>query len=230
MQMDPIDQSAARKRLFELILAADRAEANELLDLWAAQSSYREVILLFLEPVLTEIGERWIDEEITLAQGYVAGKIAEDILAKAINKGEYEQNSTADKGVAVIGNIEDDFHALGRKMVGTFLRMAGWEVHDLGPDVLADQFVAKAIEVGASVIGASAMMYSTAENIKKLRRAIDAAGLKGKVMLAVGGAVFKLRPELVDEVGGDATTNSAVNAAKLFDDLRQRSNQGKSRE
>ncbi len=211
-----------RKNILKLIIETERASANELLDKLAAKSSYRDVILSYLEPVLSDIGEMWIKEEITLAQGYVAGKIAEDILEKAINSGEYSQKETDSKGTVVIGNIEDDYHALGRKMVVTFLKMGGWQVYDMGSDVTAAEFVVKAIEVDACIIGASAMMYSTAENIKKLRHEIDAAGLKDKVLLAVGGAVFKLRPELVHEVGGDGTVNSAVNAPRLFDELQQR--------
>ncbi|MEI6877096.1 MAG: hypothetical protein WCL50_18435, partial [Spirochaetota bacterium] len=43
------------------------------------------------------------------------------------------------KGKAVIGNIEEDFHGLGRRLVASFLRTSGWEVHDLGNDVAAER-------------------------------------------------------------------------------------------
>lgn len=220
--MSSDDLGNERKDLLDLIIKSDRASANALLDKLAVKSSYRDVILSHLEPVLTDIGEMWIVEELSLAQGYVAGKIAEDILAKAIHSGEYSAAEKSSKGTVVIGNTEDDYHALGRKMVATFLKMSGWQVHDLGNDVLAEDFVSKAIEVNACIIGVSAMMYSTADNIKKLRHEMDTRGLKDKVLLAVGGAVFKLRPELVHEVGGDGTANSAVNAPKLFEELYQR--------
>lgn len=211
-----------KKNLMDLILDTDRERANQLLDSLASQSSYQDVIFSYLEPVLFDIGDLWVEEEISLAQGYVAGKIAEDILEKALLSEKIEVEKQGHAGVAVVGNIEDDYHALGRKMVVTFLRMSGWEVHDLGNDVLAKEFVDKAIEVNASVIGASAMMYSTAENIKKLRHEIDSRGLTDKLQLAVGGAVFRLRPELVAEVGGDGTANSAINAPKMFNELQQK--------
>jgi methylmalonyl-CoA mutase cobalamin-binding domain/chain len=104
-------------------------------------------------------------------------------------------------------------------MVGIFLQTAGWQVYGLCIDVTAEEFVEKALEVDARVIGASAMIYTTAVNIKKLRDEIDRRGLKGHVQLAVGCVVFKLRPELVAEVGGDGTTASAVNAPALFEEL-----------
>lgn len=208
-----------RQRLTALILSADRDAANAFLETWAAQSSYREVFLSLLEPVLKEIGEMWEEEELSLAQGYVAGKIAEDLLTKMARSGEQAKGRPNSKGPVVIGNIEDDYHELGKKMVCTFLQTAGWRVYDLGPDVTADEFVTKAVAVGARIIGVSAMMYTTAARIRSVREAIDARGLRGKVLLAVGGAVFKLQPELVHEVGGDGTIDAAINAPAFFDRL-----------
>ena len=123
----------------------------------------------------------------------------------------------------MLGNIEDDFHALGRRMVSLFSQAAGWEVVDLGNDVPAEELVAKAKALGARVIGASAMMYTTAKNIRRLREALDRGDLTGRVQLAVGGAVFNLRPELVAEVGGDGTARSALAAPALFEELARRS-------
>ena len=104
-------------------------------------------------------------------------------------------------------------------MVGTFLKAAGWQVYDLGIDVTPEEFISKALEVDARIIGASAMIFTTAMNTKKLRQKIDNRRLRGRLQLAVGGAVFKLRPELVEEVGGDGSTNNALNAPALFDEL-----------
>jgi len=89
----------------------------------------------------------------------------------------------------------------------------------LGNDVPPQDFIAAVLEHDARVIGVSAMMLTTAENIRALRIEIDAQGLGGKVQLAVGGAVFKLRPELTHEVGGDGTASSAIQAPELFDRL-----------
>jgi methanogenic corrinoid protein MtbC1 len=95
-------------------------------------------------------------------------------------------------------------------------------VHDLGVDISPAQFLDKAEETGARVIGASAMMYSTAKNVARLREEIDRRGRTGRIQLAVGGAVFKLRPELVEAFGGDGTAASAVEASALFERLWQR--------
>ena len=204
----------AIQQLIEFILAGYRKEAMDLLDDWAGRFHWRQTINDLLEPALDEIGKRWAAEKISLAAGYLAGKIAEDVLLKAA---QAEEAVPETKGPIVIGNIEDDYHSLGRKLVGVFLKTAGWKVIDLGNDVLAADFVDAAVANNAKIIGVSAMMLTTAENIRKIRLEIDRRGLR--IKLAVGGAVFKVRPELVAEVGGDGTVSSAVDAPRLMDQL-----------
>ena len=211
------DHQGFRDTLFDLVLKAEREGAVDMLVGHAASHGFQSAVSDVLEPVLERIGEEWFRERISLAQGYVAGKIAEDVLTAAAAVRSDLQLDV--KGPVVLGNIEDDFHSLGRKMVAVFLRAAGWKVVDLGNDVLPGEFVDQALTHGARVIGVSAMMLTTAENIRGLRDELDSRGLSGRIRLAVGGAVFKLRPELVDEVGGDGTVPSAIQAPALFDRL-----------
>lgn len=206
-----------RQRILNEILAADRTQANVLIDEWAQKYGYERTITELLEPILHEIGVLWIDGKNSLAQAYIASKVIEDAMLKAAaEQGAIPQTK---KGPVVIGNIEDDYHALGRSLVVTFLRSDGWEVVDLGNDVLAETFVDTALDVGAKVIGVSAMMMTTALNIKKVRTEIDQRGLTHKLHLAVGGAVFIERPELVEEVGGDGTARNALAATELMEEL-----------
>lgn len=215
------DIQALRAELFDHIIEARRGNAVALLDAVGETRGLRYAVHEVLEPVLAEIGERWAKDKLSLAQGYVAGKVAEDILLKMAKSCPLPAGKR--KGPVILGNIEDDHHALGRKMVAIFLNAAGWEVLDLGNDVLPVQFVDKAEESGARIIGVSAMMLTTAENIVLVRRELDKRGLSGRVQLAVGGAVINLRPELVDILGGDGTCASAIQAPALFDILWARS-------
>lgn len=196
------------------MISSDRAAAAEIISQALASGiKPMQVISEILDPALVRLGRRWELETLSLAQGFVAAKIAEDAMLRCLPA---QAKLPTTKGAVVIGNIEDDFHSLGRRTVALFLSAAGWEVHDLGNDVPAEQFIEKALEVDASVIGASAMMQTTALNIRSLRELIDRRGLQQRLKLAVGGAVFNWRPELVAEVGGDGTARNAVNADELF--------------
>lgn len=209
-----MDSRSWADQLFEAMLKADRPAAVAVTDQFiAAGVPHDRIILDILDPALVRIGVLWEQESASLAQTFVAAKIAEDVLLRCLPGAGA---ATPHRSPVVIGNIEDDFHSLGRRIVGTFLRAAGWEVHDLGNDVPAEQFVDKAIEVHAVVIGVSAMMQTTALNIRKVRELIDARGLQGRLKLAVGGAVFNWRPDLVAEAGGDGTAQSAAGVDALL--------------
>jgi len=210
--------------LIEKFRLADRQGANALLDAWAAEHGYERLLTEVLDPTLILIGEEWgASEAFSLAQMYVAAKVTEDVLGKILSLKKASFEGPPAKGPVVIGNIEEDFHALGRKMLGTFLRTEGWIVHDLGNDVPAAVFVDKAQEVGARVIGVSAMIMTTARNIRRVRDEIDSRGLTGRIQLAVGGAVFRVCRGLAEEVGGDGTAPNALVAPALFERLWEQS-------
>ncbi len=206
--------------LIAMITNADRKGANRLLEEWVAEYGYDNLLVDVIGPVLREVGEMWQKEEFSLAHSYVASKIAEDAMEKFARATGDAQPGT--KGPVVLGNIEDDCHPLGCKLVEAFLKADGWKVSDLGIDIEAKIFVDEALNVGAKVIGVSAMIYTTAENIRDIRTEIEERGLKGRIQLAVGGAVFRLRPELVAQVGGDGTAADALEAPALFTRLWNR--------
>lgn len=203
-----------KEELLNAMLNADRPAAAAVIDRLIAEGVPAERIIVdILDQALVGIGELWERESASLAQGFVAAKIAEDVLLRCLPA----MGAAARHGSPVVlGNIENDFHSLGRRIVGTFLTAAGWEVYDLGNDVLAEHFVDKALEVRAVVIGVSAMMQTNALNIRKVRELIDARGLQDRLKLAVGGAVFNWRPDLVAEVGADGTARNAAGANALL--------------
>lgn len=211
-----MSQMIGPEPLIDAILNVDRPAAALLME-HALQNgvSPQRYMAEVLDPALAYLGDLWGKKEVSLAQAFVGAKIAEDVLTRCIPL-ENSNSPRGSKGVVVLGNIEDDFHSLGRNMVVAFLRAAGWLVHDLGNDVPAEVFLEQALQHNAAIIGASAMMQTTALNIRRVRELIDSQGLQGKLRLAVGGAVFNWRPDLVKEVGGDGTAANAASVDALF--------------
>ncbi|MDO9510620.1 MAG: cobalamin-dependent protein [Bacteroidales bacterium] len=214
-----MDTEEKKSLLADTINEGEKDKAVKLLSDWASQFGYKETIFTVLEPLLIEWGKLWMQGKLSLAHGYLSGKVAEEFYLIASQSKEFLSSKKRSKGTIILGNIEDDFHPLGRRLVNIFSNAAGWNIIDLGNDVPAELFVEKAIENKADIIAVSAMMFTTAKNIIKVRNEIDKNGLTDKVKLAVGGAVFKLRPELVAEIGGDATADNAIDAPALFDSL-----------
>jgi len=110
---------------------------------------------------------------------------AVEILEAALPKDRQQKKL----GVIVIGTVEGDIHDIGKGIIVTMLRVHGYEVHDLGRDIPISEFVAKAKELKADVVGSSAMMTTTQIGQKKLEQALKEAGLRDKVKTMVGGAV-----------------------------------------
>jgi len=211
--------------LLDAIAAGDRRAAEAVVDVWASTHGYMSAVTALIEPALQAVGDQWSTpgQAYVLAHGYLGAKLAESALAKALaDRSDSALIPAGSTGTVVLGNIEDDYHSLGRRMVRIFAEADGWAVHDLGNDVPAETFVEKAVETGARVIGVSAMMFSTAQNIRKVRAELDHRGLRGAVQLAVGGAVFVARPALAADVGGDGTCPNALSAPALFHDLASR--------
>lgn len=225
-----MDAGMAQAALFDLILQGKSEMADSLLAEFSSVQGYHATVESVLEPTLVLIGERWSKEQLSLAQGYIAGKVAEKFLLTIDKKDPHGSGSpfplVPPPGKVIIGNIEDDYHALGRRLVGIFLKAAGWQVEDLGNDVTAVEFVDAAERSGARVIGVSAMMHTNALNIIRVREELDRRSLTGSIMLAVGGAVFRSRPELAAMVGGDGTAENGFQVPALMLELQTRALSG----
>jgi methanogenic corrinoid protein MtbC1 len=95
-------------------------------------------------------------------------------------------------GIVVIGNLEGDrVHESAKEMVRKSLKEAQFKTVNLGKGVAADVFASKAKEVNADIIAVSVNTTPAKENLPKLIAAIEAAGLKGKVTVMIGGAAVK---------------------------------------
>jgi 5-methyltetrahydrofolate--homocysteine methyltransferase len=118
-------------------------------------------------------------------------------------------------GVIVIGNLEGDrVHQNSKDMVRKSLKKAQFKTIDIGKNVSAEMFASKAKEYNADIIAVSINTSMAKDNLNKLLPAIEAAGLKDKVTVMVGGvAVDEDDAEEVGVLYGD-TREEAVALAK----------------
>lgn len=170
-----------------------------------------------LERTVETIGKEQINRQVPLSEIYVNGRIIEaclDILIPIL-----ENDHKIDHlGKIVIGNAFGDYHALGRKIIATFLRMAGFDVTDLGLSVPNEKFVEVVKQKNASLICVSALILHTAEEVIKLRELLDKEGLK-HVKILVGGAPFNFEPRLVQTFKADAMAANGIEAIKAAKQL-----------
>jgi corrinoid protein of di/trimethylamine methyltransferase len=116
-------------------------------------------------------------------------------------------------GRVVIGTVDGDIHDIGKTLVATMLAANGFEVHDLGVSVRAEQFAAKAREVGADIVGLSALLTTTMVRQQDVIEALEDIGLRPQVRVMVGGA--PVTAEWASKIGADGTSEDAIGAVAL---------------
>ena len=120
-------------------------------------------------------------------------------------------------GVVVLGTTKGDIHEIGKTLVGTLLTAHGFRVHDLGVDVPGEKFAAKARELGADIVGVSALLTTTMRNQKGVIESLEKAGLRSTVKVMVGGAPVTRR--WAEEIGADGYAKDAMSAVALAREL-----------
>jgi corrinoid protein of di/trimethylamine methyltransferase len=114
-------------------------------------------------------------------------------------------------GKAVIGTVKGDLHDIGKNLVRMMMEGKGIEVIDLGVDVSAEKFVARAKEEGAQIIACSALLTTTMPGMKSVVEAATAAGIRDIVKIMVGGA--PVTENFCKSIGADIYTPDAATAA-----------------
>jgi len=123
------------------------------------------------------------------------------------------EENKGEKLKIVIGVVEGDTHDIGKNLVKIMLNTAGFEMYDLGRDVPLDNFVDKAIEVGASLICMSTLMTTTMDGMRIVIEKLKEKGIRDNVKVMVGGS--PISQKYANEIGADGYSANAVGAVKL---------------
>ena len=99
----------------------------------------------------------------------------------------------------MIGTVAGDLHDIGKNLVSMMIEGSGWEVIDLGVDVSTEKLLETAKANPNCVVGLSALLTTTMNNMADTVRKIKAE-LPNQVVL-VGGA--PLTDDFRKEIGAD---------------------------
>jgi corrinoid protein of di/trimethylamine methyltransferase len=204
--------------LDELVVSVQDGDAAQATDL--AQKALDEgaepvALVETLSAGMRAIGDRFATGEIFLPELMLAARAMQGAMGVIQPKLLESGAARAKRGVVVIGTVQGDVHEIGKDIAITMLRAAGFEVHDLGRDVNALDFVRRAEELRADVIGASALMTTTMPAQKELVDILVAKGLRQKYHVILGGA--PVTPEWVEEAGADSWGEDAGKAVKALE-------------
>ena len=164
-------------------------------------------------PGLSHVGEQFGLGELFLPDMMLAARAMQK--AVAILEPEMARQSATRKvvGRVVIGTVKGDIHEIGKNLVGMMLSTSGFEVHDLGVDVAPARFVEAAREHNADIIGVSALLTTTMAGQRTVVEALDAAGMRPRVKVIVGGAPAS--ESWASDIGADGYSEDAIGAVAL---------------
>ncbi|HSP88713.1 MAG TPA: corrinoid protein [Ignavibacteriaceae bacterium] len=123
-------------------------------------------------------GEYFVPEMLLSAQTMKTGlKILEPYLLK---------EKIGQSGTVILGTVKGDMHDIGKNLVGMMLEGGGFKVIDLGINTPLEKFIEKAKEYPDAVLGMSALLSTTMENMKLVIDRLKYEKLTNKVI--IGGA------------------------------------------
>jgi len=158
------------------------------------------------------VGKRFADSEYFIPDLVYSGEILKE--ATELVKPKLTQAADTKKlGKIVFGTVAGDIHDIGKDIVVFMLDVNGFEVIDLGVDVPVQKFIDKIKETGAPIVGLSGFLALAFDSMKETIEAIQAAGLRDKVKVMIGGG--QISEEIKKYTGADAFGKDAMAGVTL---------------
>lgn len=203
---------AALQTVFDAVVEGDRArvEAGVHAAL-AADMPAGKVLSDGLIAAMTEVGARFERQEFYVPEMLVAARAMKSGLA--ILKPQLAEGGIKAIGKVVLGTVKGDLHDIGKSLVGMMLEGAGFEIVDLGTDVPPAKFAEVARSSGANIVGLSALLTTTMQNMRATLEALEDMGIRQQVKVMIGGA--PVTEAFAKEIGADGYAPDASRAVAL---------------
>lgn len=202
------------QKAFEAIVESDEDMAAEVLDAGAAEGiTAVELLQEGFSKGMNELGEQFSRGEIFLPELIFATEVMKVVTDRVDEELAAKGDAGVEKGKVVIGTVEGDVHDIGKGICVSMLKASGFEVYDLGREVPADTFIEKAEDVGADIIGTSALLTTTMVVQQELENKLNEKGLRDKYATMVGGSPVTKR--WAEKIGATAYSEDASECCQV---------------
>ena len=202
------------KKLYEAVLNGDSKTSVAITkEAIAEKIDPMELITNHMIPAMDEVGRRFECSDYFVPELLLSARAMKSALE--LLRPLLVASGAQPVGRVVIGTVKGDLHDIGKNLVSSMLEGSGFEVHDLGTDVAPEKFIQAAKDFNAQVICLSALLTVTMPAMKTTITALEAAGMRGKVKVLVGGA--PVTQHYAEQIGADGfgeNANSAVTLAR----------------
>ncbi len=163
------------------------------------------------------IGQKFRNNEIFVPQVMLSARAMKQ--GADLLKPYLVQDDVKPLGKICLGTVLGDLHDIGKNLVKMMLEGKGFEVIDIGTNAPAQDFIDTAINEGCSIIACSALLTSTMPVMEDVVKAAEAAGIRDKVKIMIGGA--PVNEGFRQKIGADYYAVDAASAAEAAVELVQ---------
>lgn len=168
-----------------------------------------------LIPAMERLGVQFKNGEVYIPEVLVAARAMH--AGMAVLKPILSISTTTLMKKVIIGTVKGDLHDIGKNIVTMMLEGGGFEVIDLGINVPTDKFMEAIRTHQPHVVGMSALLTTTMDEMKTTIDAIEKAGSKDRVKIIVGGA--PLTEKFAREIRADGYAPDAASAVDMVRSL-----------
>ncbi|OQA07631.1 MAG: B12-dependent methionine synthase [bacterium ADurb.Bin374] len=204
------DSNEKIRTFYDSLLALDRIALSRHLHQYVPASQPTRYVEEIVVPALEAIGNDWETGKLSLAEVYMSSRIAEELIDSLFTTKHLVRREQPRLAVAAL----QDYHLLGKRMVATVLRSAGFKFEDYGQIDLGN-LITSMEQDRIEIILISVLMLPSALKIRELRERLSRSGSRAKII--VGGAPFRFDAGLWREVGADAVGLFASDAPRLVE-------------
>ena len=211
----PVTKSATEQKseLQSAVIKGFKEKAAQITSELIKSSDPLDVVKDELIPALNTVGKGFEEKTVFLPQLLMsaeAAKAAFEKIKEALPKSKKEKS-----GTIIIATVKGDIHDIGKNIVKLLLENYGFDVVDLGKDVLPELIVEKAKELNAPVVGLSALMTTTVPAMEATIKLLNKELPQCKTI--VGGAV--LTQEYADKIGADKYAHDAMETVRYAQEI-----------
>jgi methylmalonyl-CoA mutase cobalamin-binding domain/chain len=182
--------------------------------LMAAEADPKWVLEAGMAVAMFDLGEMWKRGEVFLPEVVASAEVfkAANAIIEPALLAQKDPDAAANV-LILMCTVKGDLHDLGKNMVGAMLRTSGFDVHDMGKDVSADRIIEAINELNPQILGMSALLTTTVPYQETVIKRLEAAGMRDKIKVMVGGA--PVTPEWAEKIGADGYANNAPEAVEI---------------
>ncbi|MCB1519034.1 MAG: cobalamin B12-binding domain-containing protein [Hyphomicrobiaceae bacterium] len=195
-----------------LVLEHELAVASAYIDVVRARGiSAERVIMELLAPSARKLGQLWEDDLRDFLDVTIGLSRIQHLLHAVSPAFQSEIDKGAAKHSVLLAASPGEQHTLGLMIVEEFFRRSGWDCAgnvDAGLEEVVNIVAAQSFDVIGFSTSCEVLLGGTASAIEAVRK----SSRNRKVIVMVGGPLFRADPDLVSRIGADACADDGSHA------------------